>query len=64
MADAIGGRAVQQIGQEPVAVRGHRDQIHLLLLGGPDQLRRRIAHRQLRLHLQAARGQLVAQLSR
>jgi hypothetical protein len=35
VADAIGGGAFQDVGEEPVAVRRHGDEIDMLLLGDP-----------------------------
>ena len=39
--------AVEQIAEEAVAVRGHGDQVALLLLGGLEDLGRRVAERQV-----------------
>lgn len=38
MADAIGRRAVDDVGEEAVSVRGHRDEIHVLLFGDAHEL--------------------------
>ena len=45
-------RSAQQIVEEAMPVRGHRDEIDVALLGQPDQLVGRIAHREFTLHRQ------------
>jgi hypothetical protein len=48
MPDAIGGGAVDHVGEKPMAVRGHRDEIHAMLLGDANEFRRRVDHRKMR----------------
>ena len=62
MPEAVDGRAVYEVGQEPVAVRRHGNQIDLFLFGDAHQLRRRIARGEARLHVEAAARQLGAEL--
>src|SRR5262245_25430996 len=62
MSDFVGGRAVQNVGEKAMAVRGHRDEIDPLFLGGFDQLGRGIAHRQLGADRQAARDEVAPDL--
>lgn len=45
MAHAVRGRAVQHVGEEAVAVRGHREQIDAGFFGRLDELGRGITHR-------------------
>ena len=62
--DAVGGGAVQDVGEEAVAVRRHRDEVDLLFLGDANQLGRRIAHREPRVDGEAAADEVGAQASR
>jgi len=50
VADFADRRAAQQIVEEAMAVRGHRDEIDVALLCQPDQLVGRVAHCELTLH--------------
>ena len=38
MADAVGGGAVDDVREEAVAVRGHRDEIDIAVVGGANEL--------------------------
>jgi hypothetical protein len=57
----VGRLAAQHVAQAPVAMRGHGDEVGAGLLGHPDDLGGRVAHRQPGLDLQPPRRELVAQ---
>src|SRR6185437_14361187 len=57
MAHRIRHAAIEQIGEEPVPVRGHRDQVAVLAHGRLGDLARRIAAGQDRVHFEAVRFQ-------
>ena len=58
MANAVDGRAADEVVEEAVPVCGHREQIDAPLLREADQFIRRIAHRELSGHLQPVRRQI------
>src|SRR5678815_1951376 len=59
MADTIRGGPAQDVRNEAVAVRGHGEEIGVLLGGGLDQLRRGIAPGEPRLDLEPLAGQVA-----
>src|SRR5688572_7999148 len=58
VAHLVHGRAVDDVREEPMTVRRHRDEIDVFLRCDLDDLSGRITHRQPRGHLEPCAGQL------
>ena len=52
--------AVNQVPEKPMAVRGHRDQVALLAVGGLEDFGRRVSERKMDTHLESASRRVLA----